>query len=185
MEVTDAQVKLVNDRSNKLRAFCTVTVDDEFVIRDIKIIKGTNGYFVAMPSRKLKDRCPSCKGKNHLRAFYCNRCGGSLPDGRVSHDSEGRPKLHADIAHPINQGCRDRIQTAIIAAYETELENSRQPGYVAASDNEDDYDDDSYDDDSYDDGVEVEEPPVRDRISPPPEDESKGGDAGSFASGIF
>jgi stage V sporulation protein G len=139
VEVTEAKVKLVSDKADKLKAFCTITIDDEFVIRDIKVIKGTRGYFVAMPSRKLMDRCPSCGGKNHLRSAYCNDCGRELRDNRVSHDTEGRAKLHADIAHPINSGCRDRLQRRIIAAYEEEVEMSKQPGYMPAA-----YEDDSY-----------------------------------------
>jgi stage V sporulation protein G len=142
MQVTEVKVKLVSDKADKLKAFCTVTIDGEFVIRDIKVIKGTRGYFVAMPSRKLMDRCPSCGGKNHLRATYCNECGGSLRADRVPHDHDGRAKLHADIAHPINQGCRDRLQDGIIEAYEQEVERSKQPGYVPVSD--DDFFDDDY-----------------------------------------
>jgi stage V sporulation protein G len=143
MNVTEAKVKLVSDKADKLKAFCTITVDGEFVIRDIKVIKGTRGYFVAMPSRKLMDRCPSCGGKNHLRAVYCNECGGSLRTDRVPHDPDGRAKLHADIAHPINQSCRNRLQQSIIDAYEAEVERSKQPGYIPVSD------DDLYDEDDY------------------------------------
>lgn len=53
MEVTEVRVSPVNEE--KLKAFVTVTIDDCFVIRDLKIIKGINGLFVAMPSRKRKD----------------------------------------------------------------------------------------------------------------------------------
>ncbi len=134
MEITEAKIKLVSDKADKLKAFCTITIDHEFVIRDIKIIKGAHGYFVAMPSRKLMDRCPSCGGKNQLRASYCNDCGGTLRPNRVPHDAEGRAKLHADIAHPINSACRERLQRRVIEAYEAEVERSRQPGYVPPPD---------------------------------------------------
>ena len=136
MDITEAKVKLVSDRADKLKAFCTITIDGEFVIRDIKIIKGSRGCFVAMPSRKLMDRCPSCGGKNHLRAAYCNECGAKLRENRVSHDLEGRAKLHADIAHPINSACRERLQRRILEAYEAELDASRQPGDVPSPDDE-------------------------------------------------
>lgn len=53
MEVTGVQVYPVNE--DKLKAFVTVTLDDCFVVRDIKIIKGNSGLFVAMPSKKRKD----------------------------------------------------------------------------------------------------------------------------------
>lgn len=42
---------------------------------------------------------------------------------------KGRMKLHADIAHPINAECRQKIQERIIQAFEEELEKSTQPGY--------------------------------------------------------
>lgn len=134
MEITEAKIKLVSDKADKLKAYCTITINHEFVIRDIKIIKGGHGYFIAMPSRKLMDRCPSCGGKNHLRASYCNDCGGTLRPNRVPHDAEGRAKLHADIAHPINAACRERLQRRVIEAYEAEVERSRQPGYVPPPD---------------------------------------------------
>ena len=137
VDITDARVKLVSDKADKLKAFCTITIDRQFVIRDIKVIKGTRGYFVAMPSRKLMDRCPTCGGKNHLRAAYCNDCGGALRGDRVPHDAEGRAKLHADIAHPINSACREKLQRRIIEAYEAELEQSRQPGYAPLPDSDD------------------------------------------------
>jgi stage V sporulation protein G len=120
MQVTNVTVKLSPPSGDRLKAFCTMTFDNEFVVRDLKIIEGTNGLFVAMPSRKLTDHCPKCSGKNHLRAKYCNDCGGRLPENRVS-DEDVQGKLHADIAHPINAECRARIQDAIVAAYREEL----------------------------------------------------------------
>ena len=129
MEVTEVKVKLVEANRDRLKAYCTMTLDGEFVVRDLKLIEGANRLFVAMPSRKLSDHCPSCRGKNHLRARHCNNCGGRLDENRAGTDREGRPKLHADIAHPINSNCRERIQKAIEKAYREELERSKQPGY--------------------------------------------------------
>jgi stage V sporulation protein G len=143
MEVTEVKVKLVEENRDRLKAFCTMTLDGKFVVRDLKLIEGTNGLFVAMPSRKLADRCPSCGGKNHLRARFCNNCGAKLDENRGGTDREGRPKLHADIAHPINSECRERIQKAIEGAYHGEVEKSKQPGYKPVSLDEDydvDYD---------------------------------------------
>ncbi|MFQ5900648.1 MAG: septation regulator SpoVG [Thermodesulfobacteriota bacterium] len=53
MEITDVRVSLAKEE--KLRAFVTITIDNCFIIRDLKIINGQNGLFVAMPSRKRKD----------------------------------------------------------------------------------------------------------------------------------
>jgi stage V sporulation protein G len=129
MNITEVRIKLINNKDDRLKAFCSMTIDNEFVVRDIKIIEGTGGYFVAMPSRKMSDHCEKCGGKNHLRAKFCNNCGASLQENRAKKDLKGRMKLHADIAHPINAECRHRIQEQITAAYKEEVERSKQPGY--------------------------------------------------------
>src|SRR3954462_15260291 len=98
-----------------------------------------------MPSRKLTDRCGHCGCKNHLRAHFCNQCGYKLDEDRATRDADGRVKLHADIAHPINSACREVIQSAVIKAYRDERERSKQPGYVCTYDDYDsDYDEVSY-----------------------------------------
>src|SRR5262245_14338168 len=131
----------MEDNNERLLAFCSVTFDDAFVVRDLKIIEGTKGSFVAMPSRKLTDRCPSCGCKNHLRARFCNQCGHKLNEDRATRDVDGRAKLHADIAHPINSACREVIQSAVLKAYQEERERAKQPGYVCTYDDFDsDYD---------------------------------------------
>jgi stage V sporulation protein G len=124
----------MEDNNERLLAFCSVTFDDAFVVRDLKIIEGSKGSFVAMPSRKLTDRCGQCGCKNHLRARYCNQCGHKLDEDRAIRDTDGRAKLHADIAHPINSACREVIQSAILGAYREEKERSKQPGYVCTYD---------------------------------------------------
>ena len=55
MEVTEVRVFLTEEDDERLRAYATVTFDNCFVVRDLKIISGTNGLFVAMPSKKRKD----------------------------------------------------------------------------------------------------------------------------------
>lgn len=129
MNISEIRVKLVSENAERLRAFCSVTFDGAFVVRDLKVIDGANGPFVAMPSRKLADRCAKCGIKNHLRARFCNECGSRLRDDRAPKDGQGRVKLHADVAHPINAACREEIQKAVIAAFEEELEQAQQPGY--------------------------------------------------------
>ncbi len=136
MVITEVRIKLMEDNSEneRLQAFCSVTFDDAFVIRDLKIIEGTKGSFVAMPSRKLTDRCQHCGCKNHLRARHCNQCGGKLDECRATRDADGRAKLHADIAHPINSACREVIQSAVLKAYQEEKERAKLPGYVCKYD---------------------------------------------------
>ena len=65
-----------------MKAVVSITIDDEFVVHDIKIIEGEKGMFIAMPSRE--------------------KANGE----------------HKDIAHPINQETRQKIQDAIFKEYE-------------------------------------------------------------------
>jgi stage V sporulation protein G len=140
MEITEVRIKLMVDSDDRLQGFCSVTFDNCFVVRDLKIIDGTNGPFVAMPSRKLTSHCHQCGTKNHLKAQFCNQCGVRLREDRALRDSEGRAKLYADIAHPINSQCREMIQNRVITEFRTEQDRAKQPGYVSRYD--DDYDDD-------------------------------------------
>lgn len=141
MEITEVRVKLVANKDDRLKGFCSMTLDNEFVVRDVKVIEGTSGLFVAMPSRKMSDHCDKCGGKNHLRARFCNNCGAALSENRAKKDAKGRMKLHADIAHPINTECRRRIQERIVEAFEEEIEKSKEPGYKPVDlDEGDDFD---------------------------------------------
>ena len=54
MEITDVRVRRVA-KEGKMRAVVSITIDNEFVIHDIKVIEGDKGLFIAMPSRKSAD----------------------------------------------------------------------------------------------------------------------------------
>lgn len=54
MTITDVRVRKVS-KEGKMKAVVSITVDDEFVIHDIKVIEGEKGMFIAMPSRKATD----------------------------------------------------------------------------------------------------------------------------------
>lgn len=84
MEITDVRVRKIT-KEGKMKAIVSITLDDEFVIHDIKVIEGEKGLFIAMPSKKATD------GE------------------------------YRDIAHPINSGTRDRIQSIILDNYEKAL----------------------------------------------------------------
>ena len=79
MNITDVRVRKVT-KEGKMKAVVSITIDDEFVVHDIKVIE--KGLFIAMPSRKATD------GE------------------------------YRDIAHPINSGTREKIQTIILKQYE-------------------------------------------------------------------
>ena len=82
MEITEVRVFPMNE--DKLKAYATVTFDDCFVVRDLKVISGNTGLFVAMPSKKRKD--------------------GTFKD----------------IAHPLNNDFRSKIEKSVLDAYEKE-----------------------------------------------------------------
>jgi stage V sporulation protein G len=145
VNITEIRVKLTNDRRNKLKAYCSITFDNAFVVRDLKVIEGGKGLFIAMPSRKLSDRCHHCGGKNHLRAAFCNACGGRLDADRAGEDERGRARLHADLAHPINSKCRLELHQAVVKALEEEIERSQQEGYVPTTFDDFDEVDDFFD----------------------------------------
>src|SRR6266508_3326269 len=121
MQLTEVRINLCPSGGSRLKAFCSLTFDDTFVIRDVKLIEGNGGLFLAMPSRKLCDHCPRCHEKNHLRARFCNQCGGHLDEERYLNYRTGngmaRLKLHADVAHPINARCRNAIEQQVLCAY--------------------------------------------------------------------
>ena len=89
MNITDVRVRKVT-KEGKMKAIVSITIDNEFVVHDIKVIEGEKGLFIAMPSRKAAD------GE------------------------------YRDIAHPINSGTRDMIQTIILDKYESAALESQQ-----------------------------------------------------------
>lgn len=123
MEITEVKIFLKDSPDKKLKAYATVTLDNAFVVRNIKVIQGSSGVFIAMPSRRIKQPCPKCNFKNELRSKFCNQCGAQLPlvprvegqEANVTAQSE-----HKDIAHPITQSFRDYLQKKILEAYEQE-----------------------------------------------------------------
>ena len=55
MKITDVRVRIVKKDDSKLKAVASITIDDCFVVHDIKVIEGSERYFVAMPSRKSSE----------------------------------------------------------------------------------------------------------------------------------
>ena len=123
MEITEVRVSPAGSREDKLKAFCSVTFDNCFVVRDIRVIEGSKGLFIAMPSRKLTVRCGGCGFKNVVRSHYCNQCGDSIDRSLSDQVEQGRSKLHADIAHPILTEFREEIQDHVLDAYENFLDD--------------------------------------------------------------
>jgi stage V sporulation protein G len=89
MEITEVRVFPVQEE--KLKAYVTITLDGCFVVRDLKVIQGNTGLFVAMPAKRRRD--------------------GTFKD----------------IAHPLNQETRDRMERIILAEYEREFRKAGAP----------------------------------------------------------
>ena len=121
MEITEIRIFLKEGQDKKLKAYATLTFDNQFVVRNVKVIEGNKGLFVAMPSRRLKESCPKCGYKNVVRSRFCNQCGAALGEGhRPTPSDEERQAEHKDIAHPITLECREYIQRKVLEAYEAE-----------------------------------------------------------------
>lgn len=55
MTISDIRIRLVEKEDSKLKAFASITIDECFVVHDIKVIEGKEGYFISMPSKKKPD----------------------------------------------------------------------------------------------------------------------------------
>ncbi len=128
MEITEVRVSLRDGGNRKLKAYATMTFDNAFVVRNVKVIEGNKGLFVAMPSRKLRESCPKCNFKNTVKSKFCNQCGSSLPNTERRPHVEGDPvqqSEHRDIAHPITLECREYIQKKVLEAYESDRQSGQ------------------------------------------------------------
>ena len=126
MNVTDVQIVLTpTNHDERLLAFATVVFDACMVLKDVRIIDGTKGIFVAMPSKKLCDRCHECGWKVRLLDRWCSDCGVRLADDRVAKDEHGNPrlnpdgsrKLFSDLCHPITSAFRIALQETVLAEF--------------------------------------------------------------------
>ena len=129
MEITEVKIFMKEGQDKKLKAYATLTFDNMFVVRNVKVIEGTKGLFVAMPSRKLKEPCPKCNFRNVVRSKYCNNCGSALPITEHKMPMAGaeggaRESEHKDIAHPITAECRDYIQKKVLESFDKEKRSS-------------------------------------------------------------
>jgi stage V sporulation protein G len=145
VKITEIRVKLVlapPEGGEKLKAFCSVTLDNEIVIRDVKVIEGNKGLFIAMPSRRLTVRCPKCSGKNPVRSRFCNDCGARqrAREAESEEPAAGR-RLYADVAHPIHARARQKLEHAVLAAFDRESRAARRLDYVPPEFVDLDYDD--------------------------------------------
>jgi stage V sporulation protein G len=93
MEITEVRITLREE--DKLKAFASITFDNCFVVRGLKVISGSQGYFVSMPSRRRSDG------------------------------------TYQDLAHPINNEMRKRIEDKVLDAFEQESKAAAGRPHVA------------------------------------------------------
>ena len=123
MEITETKILLKDSPDKKLKAYASVTFDNAFVVRNIKVIQGKTGLFIAMPSRKIKQPCIKCGFKNEARSKYCNQCAAQLPvqvSPLTATTTSNEQSGHKDIAHPITQSFREYLQKKVLDAFELE-----------------------------------------------------------------
>lgn len=121
---------------HRLKAYATVTFDHCFVVRNIKVIEGRSGLFVAMPSHRAKTVCARCQFKNDVGGRFCVQCGNRLPPPVPGPEGDaGEFAAHRDIAHPITVEFRQYLQQTILAAYDAErTKSSALPSRVGLDD---------------------------------------------------
>jgi stage V sporulation protein G len=129
MNITEVRIFPTKSKDGRLKAYATMTFDDWFVIRNVKIIQGNSSLFVAMPSRKAMDPCPRCGFKNVRGSKFCNDCGSGMSRPQGAHDDpKKRQSEHMDIAHPIKQECRVYIQDKILDSFKKEMDRKEREG---------------------------------------------------------
>lgn len=132
MRITEVKVQLDESDDERLRAYCSITIDDEFVVKELRVIEGKDGFFVAMPSRRIGQKCHRCAHKNAVRSFFCGMCGD-----RLMHEPTAEADPHrgfADVAHPINRSCRQKLQTVVLDAFNYACEQNVLGTVITVSD---------------------------------------------------
>ncbi len=119
MRVTTVRIRMTHPeilQRDNVEAFCTAIIDDALAVRDIKIIRGKKGAFMAMPSRKKTERCKNCGCKNRFCAKFCGECGDNLPFVTLTDDESP----YADVVFPVSSAARKILEDAIMDSYRQE-----------------------------------------------------------------
>lgn len=107
------EMTLVENGNGPLKAYCTLMLNQSFVVKDVRLIETPKGLTVAMPSRWRTKRCERCHEKNSVVSRYCNQCGVALTQLPPSETSRGR----IDLIHPVSPEARQKIENTVIQHY--------------------------------------------------------------------
>ena len=122
-QITDVRISLNPYEKTKLRAVASMTLDNVFVVKDIKVIDGRKGLFVAMPCTQITKKCRGCKSNNPVSNKFCANCGKEFKNDRRL-TLVRRKEDYRDIAHPICKDCRKYIEDTIVSAYKQKNSSS-------------------------------------------------------------
>lgn len=118
MRVTKVFLKKVPPATAHARVVArgSFDLDDCFSV-NCAVVRAESGLVVAMPSRRLTDRCPGCNAPTPVTGRFCGWCGVRLADGRAIVGADGAARKDADVAFPTVRWLRRRITDAVLAEH--------------------------------------------------------------------
>ncbi len=107
MQITHISIRLADE--HRVMAYVDIVFDEVFKVHSLRIIRQSEGLYLAMPDRQLTKFCPLCGLKIPKVALKCI-CGKTFSDEEA--------RRFVDVCHPISQEFRTYMETTIIAEYE-------------------------------------------------------------------
>jgi stage V sporulation protein G len=149
MEITDIQINLAYFQKSKIRAFCSVFFDNEFVVHEVKIIEeplsakaslrpdfrdrqtqaglsacsaqAVRRLHISMPNKKITMHCVKCAEKNPINANFCSKCGVKLTWYGIAREKNTHSEIYTDIVQVISGKLTRLIRKKILTAYQDKL----------------------------------------------------------------
>ncbi len=132
MNVTRVKVD-IQDKA-VLKAYCDVEIDDQLVIRQVKVLELEGRLKICFPAKMRQTPCPDCGKAVKITDPWCGWCGVEQDgqqeriDGLRAHlglRDEDRLSFYVDMVHPINREARQIIERAVFDAYERAKEEQQ------------------------------------------------------------
>lgn len=123
LEITD--IRMVREEKNSSRnaviAYVTITLNDQFLIKNIRLIRHSDRLVIGMPNREKIRDCPHCSIRNAQSNRYCHQCGTPLEKVKIDYSA------YVDIVHPTKQTFREYLERVIIEEYKRQLGEGINP----------------------------------------------------------